>query len=1247
VYFGSSGDNKVYCLDGTTGKVIWSFFTDGPVRLAPTLADGRVYVGSDDGYVYCLDAMDGSEVWRQQVGYSPVSVTGHGRVISLWPVRTSVLIEQDTAYFGAGVFPSESVYLRAVNAADGTVVWRNDVSGERGPEQDRDGISPQGYLLASTDNLYVPSGRNMPAAYNRKNGEFLYYLVAGVNDQFVYEGKTGKRTEGGYAWSPAHALVVTPGVSYSLTDHTIYALDRTKYEEVAKQRVGVTQEREKIESAMRDTYRKRYRLDKGAPDFTEQRDALTKKIEELSVELKAKGETRERIEAAAYKWTKENDCLDAMILAGDTLFVGGEGRVVAVDAETGAWRWTGTVDGRASGLAVADDRLLVSTTTGSIHSFAQGSPAHVRSVVTPDTRHDPYPADALTEVYKRAAERIVAETDITRGFCVVLGSGRGRLAVALARLTELQIYCIDPDPDDVAKARAAIDTAGLYGQRIAVQHASLHDLPIPDYFANLIVSDDVLAEGKLDASAKELFRILKPFGGVAYLGQPDGVARRALDADALATWLADSAAPPAEVSREHGVWVSVNRGPLAGAGSWTHLYGNPANTTNSGDHRVQTPLGVLWFGRPGPEHMVERHARAAGPVSLDGRLFIQGENIVMAHDAYNGVELWKREIPGALRVRVDVDGSNLALTKQGLFIAARDHAYRLDPATGETLVVYDVPGTSTDAPKRWGYIAGVGDTIYGTSSSPLAEEYGARWQNVSEHEVDNRNARGKFFTGGGDWRYMQPWPDWGREDTWKGALTERMIVSDSVFALDGDSGDVRWQHPGRIGHCTISISDDTLFFADSNVTEAQKIEAVAARWAKYGKLTHEDDEVTDDKDYDVRRLVAVDVESGDKRWERIVDLTGSGGNKLGTAYYDGQLMIFGHFSNHDGGQWAKGGLSWRRVTVLSSSDGSDIWSKELNYLRRPLVVGEELIVEPRACDIRTGEFLTRYHPVTGETVPWEFKRGGHSCGVTTASAYCFFLRSDSMTYYDFQQDQGMLPLGGTRAGCWINMIAANGLLMIPEASAGCTCSFPIRSTQVMAPRQKVRKWSVYVTPGSMMPVRHWFLNLGAPGDRKDSEGNVWFGYPRLRLGYGVRFKFDEVIAEGHDYYALSDEGLGIKGTDKPWVHSSGVTGLQSCKLPLVDKAENASAYTVRLGFCEPDQVKPGTRVFDIKLQGKVMAEDFDIVEAAGAPNTAVIQEFHDIDVTGDLLLELVPRPSNPDRTQAPLLNSIEVLRQAG
>ena len=68
VYFGSSVDHRVHCRDVKTGKLLWSFYTDGPIRLAPTLAHANVYVGSDDGCVYCLKADTGELVWQQRVG---------------------------------------------------------------------------------------------------------------------------------------------------------------------------------------------------------------------------------------------------------------------------------------------------------------------------------------------------------------------------------------------------------------------------------------------------------------------------------------------------------------------------------------------------------------------------------------------------------------------------------------------------------------------------------------------------------------------------------------------------------------------------------------------------------------------------------------------------------------------------------------------------------------------------------------------------------------------------------------------------------------------------------------------------------------------------------------------------------------------------------------------------------------------------------------------------------------------------
>ena len=123
VYFGSSVDNKIYSLEAATGKLRWVFFTGGPVRLAPTVHGGRVYVGSDDGYVYCLNAADGSKVWSNKVSGSNQLMFANGRMVSICPVRTSVLVDNNVAYWGAGLFDGAMTglarYLCAHNAADG------------------------------------------------------------------------------------------------------------------------------------------------------------------------------------------------------------------------------------------------------------------------------------------------------------------------------------------------------------------------------------------------------------------------------------------------------------------------------------------------------------------------------------------------------------------------------------------------------------------------------------------------------------------------------------------------------------------------------------------------------------------------------------------------------------------------------------------------------------------------------------------------------------------------------------------------------------------------------------------------------------------------------------------------------------------------------------------------------------------------------------------------------------------------
>ena len=78
VFFGSAVDNGIHARNASTGALRWTFFTEGPVRLAPTVADGRVYAGSDDGLVHCLDAKDCRLVWSAQAAEGATRILGAG-----------------------------------------------------------------------------------------------------------------------------------------------------------------------------------------------------------------------------------------------------------------------------------------------------------------------------------------------------------------------------------------------------------------------------------------------------------------------------------------------------------------------------------------------------------------------------------------------------------------------------------------------------------------------------------------------------------------------------------------------------------------------------------------------------------------------------------------------------------------------------------------------------------------------------------------------------------------------------------------------------------------------------------------------------------------------------------------------------------------------------------------------------------------------------------------------------------------
>ncbi len=91
----TSWDWHCYCLNATTGEMIWSFATKKRSMSSPTIdpKHDRVYFGSHDKHVYALRASSGELLWKYRVGKkvysSPVIVNQHDSKRSLLVVGSS------------------------------------------------------------------------------------------------------------------------------------------------------------------------------------------------------------------------------------------------------------------------------------------------------------------------------------------------------------------------------------------------------------------------------------------------------------------------------------------------------------------------------------------------------------------------------------------------------------------------------------------------------------------------------------------------------------------------------------------------------------------------------------------------------------------------------------------------------------------------------------------------------------------------------------------------------------------------------------------------------------------------------------------------------------------------------------------------------------------------------------------------------------------------------------------------------
>ncbi len=372
VFFGSSVDHAVHCLDVATGDERWVAFAGGAVRLPPAIGGGRAYFGADDGFAYCVDATTGKPVWKFRPAKSPRLIPSDGKLISPWPVRTGVLLDGGRALFGASLLPWETSYLCALDA----------VSGETKFVTEHGGVTMQGAMLAASDSLYVPQGRSAPLRYaladgaggkavGGAGGTFCLLtederLIAMPQNQKSADNVIQIADPSGKAsmlrFGGADRLVVDGAMAYIHQRGKLRAFDRVAYGKANDESVRAS-------AVVRDAKKKIGALRKRGGE------GVAEEVAELETLIKEEGAKRAAAEKdlpKANRWEVEAPAPFDLIMAGGILYVGGDGGVAAFDAKSGRGEWSTAVEGKAYGLAIAGGRLFVSTSLGHIYCFGSG-----------------------------------------------------------------------------------------------------------------------------------------------------------------------------------------------------------------------------------------------------------------------------------------------------------------------------------------------------------------------------------------------------------------------------------------------------------------------------------------------------------------------------------------------------------------------------------------------------------------------------------------------------------------------------------------------------------------------------------------------------------------------------------------------------------------------------------------------------------------------------------------------------------
>ncbi len=1185
--------DKLTAYDMLSGEELWRFYSEGPVRFAPAVDNGNVYFVSDDGFLYCLDSDSGELRWKHKGLKMNRIILGNNRLINSWPARGGPVVEDGAVYYASGIWPFMGVFIYALDAESGKVIWENSSSGSAFVSQIHSGgafggAAPQGYLAVSDDVLLVPNGRARPGGYKKNTGELIYMDIASRPFGRGWPG------QGGYS-------VMAKNGFFHVSGETMRLSDGKFKNQVQTPSLEVVQSGREMELARWPLVDIAVANNEGIIGVAE--NQLTayahQPLNEMQIsEPCGRGRTAEHYPFQKL-WSRplESEVEKIFIQAGSTLYGSSpHGEIIAIDLTAANYspvKHIGNVEGKVWNMLAASGRLVVITLEGKVYCFGPDE----RKIV--DYEEPDY---LITNTPSRdgkltgQGESVLHQSPSKGGYAVLSGQGSRKFLKELLHQSDMHIIVLDPDEYAVDKLRRRFDNEGIYGKKVTVIKGDISSVNLPPYIADIIVSGDIAGLGEAEFFTKSLYNTLRPYGGTAWLN---------LDADnreLLFKWVEDGKLENAAVRREGEMTVLIREGSLPGSGDWTHQNADIANTVVSRDDLIRPPLGLLWFGGPSNESVLPRHGRGPIPQVSGGRLFILGPHSLGARDVYTGRLLWEKSLPDiglpyddtSHQPGADHVGSPYVSMEDAVYVFHKNVCLRLDPATGKTVSEFSLPSADGKGDSSWGYV-GIWEDLLIAGLEP-------------QYFDDGRPGK----------------------DNWNATSSGRLAV------IDRHDGSLKWFRDAVYGfrHNAIIAGNGRLYVMD------RLSDGVLDPLRRRGIELPEP------------LLLALDINSGNLLWKRTEGLFGSW---LGYSTEHDILLQSGRpATNHR--QRIKDEVN-NLLASYNGSDGSVLWERNVDYTNPCMIHNNKIIVHGKAFNLLSGEDYMRKHFLTDEQVNFDYFASSNCAQIIASShliafrrgaASYFDLTGDGGTVnlggFRAGCTPNLVPANGVLSApdysrtciCSYQMQTSLALIHMPELEYWAINSF-------QESREPLKKAGInFGAPGDRRSPdgTMWLVypDIGRLGGTSAEVPLFQGGASGMTSREHITVK----VTPGHpDWIRFHKHSLLIPEDENSWIYASGLSGAEKITLTLNPEPDgDTKLYDVKLYFAEPGDADPGERIFNISLQGIKQTQNLDVSSETGGDYIGLVREFIDVPVKDDLVITLTVA----DESQYPaVISGIEVI----